>query len=82
ISSNAGGLPEVNIHEYTGYVCEIGDVEKMSNYALALAQDSELLRTMKANALESSRRFDLPEIVPLYERLYESAYASRHHDQD
>lgn len=82
ISSNAGGLPEVNIHEHTGYVCEVGDVEQMSAYALKLAQDSDLLHTMKTNALESARRFDLPEIVPVYERLYESAYASRHQNQD
>lgn len=82
ISSNAGGLPEVNIHGKTGYVCEVGDVEQMSAYALNLAQDEELLRSMKANALESAKRFDLPEVVPIYERLYESAYESRHRDQD
>ena len=82
ISSNAGGLPEVNIHGKTGYVCEVGDVEQMSAYALNLAQDEELLRSMKANALESAKRFDLPEIVPIYERLYKSAYESRHRDQD
>ena len=82
ISSNAGGLPEVNIHGKTGYVCEVGDVEQMSAYALNLAQDKELLRSMKANALESAKRFDLPIIVPIYERLYESAYESRHRDQD
>ena len=82
ISSNAGGLPEVNIHEHTGYVCEVGDVEQMSAYALKLAQDSDLLRIMKKNALESAKRFDLPEIVPIYERLYESAFASRHQNQD
>ena len=80
ISSNAGGLPEVNIHGKTGYVCEVGDVEQMSAYALNLAQDEELLRSMKANALESAKRFDLPEVVPIYERLYESAYESRHRD--
>ena len=82
ISSNAGGLPEVNIHGKTGYVCEVGDVEQMSAYALNLAQDEELLRSMKANALESAKRFDLPEIVPIYERLYQNAYESRHRDQD
>jgi L-malate glycosyltransferase len=82
ISSNAGGLPEVNIHGKTGYVCEVGDVEQMSAYALNLAQDEELLRSMKANAFESAKRFDLPEVVPIYERLYESAYESRHRDQD
>ena len=82
ISSNAGGLPEVNIHGKTGYVCEVGDVEQMSAYALNLAQDEELLRSMKANALESAKRFDLPEVVPIYERLYQSAYELRHRDQD
>jgi L-malate glycosyltransferase len=82
ISSNAGGLPEVNIHEHTGYVCQVGDIEQMSAYALKLAQDSDLLHTIKMNAFESSKRFDLPEIVPIYERLYESAYASRHQNQD
>ena len=82
ISSNAGGLPEVNIHGETGYVCNVGDVDKMSHYALELTENTDKLLQFKKNALNAAKRFDLPAIVPLYERLYESAYASRHKNQD
>jgi N-acetyl-alpha-D-glucosaminyl L-malate synthase BshA len=58
ISSNTGGLPEVNIHGETGYMCNVGDVEAMSTYAISLAQNSELLETMKANAYHHAQQFD------------------------
>ncbi len=82
ISSNAGGLPEVNIHGETGYVCNVGDVDAMSRYALELIEDKDKLLQFKKNALNAAKRFDLPAIVPLYEHLYASAYASRHKNQD
>lgn len=71
ISSNAGGIPEVNIQGETGYLAEIGNVEAMSNYAIKLLGNEELLAQMKRNAKAEARRFDLVNILPLYEKMYE-----------
>ena len=71
ISSNAGGIPEVNIQGETGYLAEIGNVEAMSNYTIKLLSDENLLATMKKNAKEQALRFDLKNILPLYEKMYE-----------
>jgi N-acetyl-alpha-D-glucosaminyl L-malate synthase BshA len=77
ISSNAGGLPEVNIHGLSGYVAEIGDVEKMGQYALDILKDSETLNRFKENARKAALEFDLPNILPLYVSIYEKAYKAR-----
>ena len=71
ISSNAGGIPEVNIQGETGYLAEIGNVEAMSNYTIKLLRDEKLLAKMKHNAKEQAMRFDLKNILPLYEKMYE-----------
>ena len=70
ISSNAGGIPEVNIQGETGYLAEIGNVEAMSNYTIKLLSDEDLLTQMKKNAKEQALRFDLKNILPLYEKMY------------
>ncbi len=70
ISSNAGGIPEVNIQGETGFLTEIGNVEAMSNYTIKLLSDENLLATMKKNAKEQALRFDLKNILPLYEEMY------------
>lgn len=70
ISSNAGGLPEVNIHGETGYLAAIGDVDTMSEYAIALLQNETLLEQFRVNALKQAQRFDISNIVPQYELLY------------
>ena len=71
ISSNAGGIPEVNIQGETGYLAEIGNVEAMSNYTIKLLSDENLLAQMKKNAKEQAMRFDLKNILPIYEKMYE-----------
>jgi glycosyltransferase involved in cell wall biosynthesis len=70
ISSNAGGIPEVNIQGVTGYLAEIGNVEAMSNYTIKLLSDEKLLSKMKFNAKEQALKFDLKNILPLYENMY------------
>lgn len=70
ISSNAGGIPEVNIQGETGYLAEIGNVEAMSNYTIKLLSDEALLKQMKKNAKEQAMRFDLLNILPIYEKMY------------
>ncbi len=71
ISSNIGGLPEVNIHGITGFLSEVGDIESMSNFAIELLTDDEKLNAFKTNALLQARRFDITNILPEYESYYE-----------
>lgn len=71
ISSNAGGIPEVNLQGETGYLAEVGNVEAMSKYAIKLLSDDELLAEMKVNAKKQAERFDLMNILPIYEKMYE-----------
>ncbi len=77
ISTNAGGIPEVNVQDKTGYLSEVGDVEDMARNALSLLKDVEKLERFKKQALEVAITFDLPNIVPQYERIYQKAYDRR-----
>ncbi|MEY3412093.1 MAG: N-acetyl-alpha-D-glucosaminyl L-malate synthase BshA [Bacteroidota bacterium] len=70
ISSNAGGIPEVNIQGVTGFMSNIGDVDDMAKNALYVLSD-EMLPTFKANALAQAHVFDVSNIMPMYEKLYE-----------
>ena len=71
ISTNSGGLSEVNIDGVTGYLSEVGDVKQMSENAIKLLSDNKKLEGFKENAFIHSQKFDLPNILPLYECLYE-----------
>ena len=71
ISSNTGGIPEVNIHDVTGYLSDVGNVENMAHNALTLLTDEQKLMSFKQNAIVRSRQFDMQVILPMYERLYE-----------
>lgn len=70
ISSNTGGIPEVNIHGVTGYLSHVGDVEDMAKNALKILKDDETLNTFKVNALKRAHDFDLEKILPMYEKIY------------
>ncbi|GAA4845517.1 N-acetyl-alpha-D-glucosaminyl L-malate synthase BshA [Algivirga pacifica] len=74
ISSNAGGLPELNINGVTGFMSEVGDVEDMAKNAIHILQD-ENLATFKANALKRAQEFEISNIRPKYEALYEEVMA-------
>jgi N-acetyl-alpha-D-glucosaminyl L-malate synthase BshA len=71
ISSNAGGITEVNIHGETGFVSEIGDVDDMVANTIKILTDEGLHVQMKANALARAKEFSLEKILPMYERYYE-----------
>lgn len=73
ISSNSGGLPEVNMDGYSGYLSEVGDIESMSNNAISILSDEFKLKQFKINAREVASRFDILNIVPMYEKVYEEA---------
>ncbi|HBH23427.1 MAG TPA: N-acetyl-alpha-D-glucosaminyl L-malate synthase BshA [Cytophagales bacterium] len=69
LSSNTGGLPELNVHGYSGYLSNVGDVDQMTEYALQILQDDKL-PTFKKNALDRAKQFELSNILPEYENFY------------
>ena len=71
ISTNSGGLPEVNIDGETGFLSDVGDVKKMANDTIALLKDTDKLNAFKNNALAHAKTFDLPNILPQYEAVYQ-----------
>ena len=70
LSSNAGGLPEVNIHGKTGFISKIGDVEDMAAHAISILSDETMLKEFRKNALQQAERFDIQHILPEYEAYY------------
>ncbi len=70
ISSNIGGLPEVNIEGVTGYLCDVGDHATMALRAIELLSDDSKLNIFRANALKQAKRFDISLILPEYEAYY------------
>jgi N-acetyl-alpha-D-glucosaminyl L-malate synthase BshA len=70
ISTNTGGLPEVNIHGKTGYTAPVGDVMAMAEGAKKLLMDENLLNQFKQNAYSHALKFDISEIMPKYEKVY------------
>ena len=75
ISSNTGGLPEVNIHGESGFLSNVGDIEDMTKNALYILSDETRLKTFKDNARKEALKFDLHAIVPQYETIYEDTLA-------
>ncbi|MBO9682416.1 MAG: N-acetyl-alpha-D-glucosaminyl L-malate synthase BshA [Flavisolibacter sp.] len=71
VSTNAGGLPEIMVQGVTGYMGNIGDVQTMSHQAIDILQFDERLNEFKKNAAQHAKRFDIHNIVPLYEQLYD-----------
>ena len=70
ISSNAGGIPEINIHGVTGFLSDIGNVEEMAANALFLLKSEEQLAHFSKNSLQQAKKFDIHHIVPIYEDFY------------
>ncbi|MDT0559160.1 N-acetyl-alpha-D-glucosaminyl L-malate synthase BshA [Ichthyenterobacterium sp. W332] len=72
ISSNTGGIPEVNKHGVTGFLSSVNAIDDMSKNALFILKDADRLKTFKTNARIESKKFDIHQIVPQYEALYEA----------
>jgi L-malate glycosyltransferase len=70
VSSNAGGLPELNVDGVTGFLKEIGDIDGMADSAIYILEDEERLNRFKENALIRAKEFDLSIILPMYENYY------------
>ena len=73
ISSNSGGLPEVNEEGFSGYLSNVGDTDAMAANAVKILQNNDTLHTFKENALKSAQKFDIQNILPLYEEVYQKA---------
>ncbi|MNF50164.1 2-deoxystreptamine glucosyltransferase [compost metagenome] len=73
ISSNSGGLPEVNFEGVSGYLSNVGNTDEMAQNALKILKDDAVLSKFKENALDIAKKFDIKNILPLYEDLYHKA---------
>ncbi len=77
ISSNAGGIPELNKHGVSGYLSDVGDTEDMVRNTLKILKDDATLQAFKKRAYERACSFDIHHILPMYEEIYDLAYKSR-----
>ena len=74
ISSNSGGIPELNQHGVTGFLSNVGDIEDMVANALTILRDDDTLERFKEQAYQRALQFDIHHILPMYEAVYEMAY--------
>jgi len=70
ISSNTGGIPEININEKTGYLSDVGDINEMAKNTIHLLKDENKLKEFKINALEQAQNFSIDKVLPIYEAYY------------
>lgn len=70
VSSNTGGIPEVNVHGVTGYLSDVGNIDEMVLHALKILKDDQTLKKFKNNALDHAKKFHLDHIIPMYENVY------------
>ncbi len=70
ISTNTGGIPEININGVTGFMSNVGDVDDMAKNAIYILSDPQRLQQFRANAFKQAQAFSLPNILPLYEAYY------------
>jgi N-acetyl-alpha-D-glucosaminyl L-malate synthase BshA len=71
ISSNAGGIPEINVQGKTGFMSNVGDYEDMAKNAIYMLEDDARLEVFKANAYAHAKTFDIENILPMNEAYYE-----------
>ena len=74
ISTNTGGLPEVNINGETGYLSDLGDVDDMAKNTISALKDEELLNRLKQNAKNHTKEFSLESVLPKYEAIYKACF--------
>jgi glycosyltransferase involved in cell wall biosynthesis len=73
ISTNTGGLPEVNKQGFSGFLSDVGEVGEMAENAISILEKNETLKKFKENARKQAYVFDVYSVVPLYEDLYKKA---------
>ena len=74
ISSNTGGIPEVNKHGFSGFLSDVGNIDDMALNAIHILKDQTTLNTFKENAQKQALNFDIDSIVPIYEEIYNKAF--------
>ncbi len=70
VSSNAGGIPELNVEGVTGFLCDVGDVKTMAEKSIYILEDETRLKEFKHQAKQRALDFDIDKIVPMYEQYY------------
>jgi glycosyltransferase involved in cell wall biosynthesis len=70
ISTNAGGLPEINVQGKTGFMANVGDITAMSDFAVSILKNEVRLAEMKEAAYKHAKGFDITNIIPHYEAIY------------
>lgn len=76
ISTNTGGLPEVNLDGFSGYLSDVGNIDEMANRAISILKNNDTLENFRKQALSQAEKFDIKNILPLYEDLYKRALAN------
>lgn len=71
VSSNTGGIPEVNVHGYSGFLSDVGNVDEMAQNSIRILKNDSDLIQFRRNAHERSKTFSLGSVLPMYEQLYE-----------
>ena len=73
ISTNIGGLSELNINGNSGYTSDIGDIDSMASNAIKILSDKSLKKKYRFQAFENAKKYDIKKIIPLYESVYQEA---------
>ena len=71
VSSDVGGLPEMNEDGFSGFVCRVGDVDQMVEKSLEILSTEDNLDSFKKQALARAKKFDISKVLPVYEELYQ-----------
>ncbi|MDB2322063.1 N-acetyl-alpha-D-glucosaminyl L-malate synthase BshA [Flavobacteriaceae bacterium] len=77
VSTNSGGLPEVNKNGFSGYLSDVGDINSMAKNTIKILEDSTKLMNFKKNARQQANKFDVHNIVPSYEDIYKRTLANQ-----
>ena len=73
ISTNAGGLKDLNINGNSGYTSDVGDVDSMAQNAIKILTDNSLEKKYRIQAFENAKKYDIKKVIPLYEKIYDEA---------
>ena len=73
VSTNTGGLPELNINGNSGYTSDIGDIDSMALNAIKILSDKSLKKKYRSQAFKNAKKYDIKKIIPLYEEVYDEA---------
>lgn len=71
VSTNTGGIPEVNVHGFSGMLSNVGDVDDMAKNAIAIMKDEKTHQRFRDNAFAQAKKFQIESILPMYEKLYQ-----------